>query len=140
VGTTRGYQAASVGAPCVRAPWPAQGRRTPATGRYGGVAGACVGRDGYSVYVVAYSQRRDLMSDQDQPANQPGPPEYTEKALRESAWQVVQQSAQVVGELGGGIGGIAAAVHVATNLKGSGGDPPAPPPAQPPSQPPQSND
>ena len=28
-------------------------------------------------------------------------------------WQVIQQGAQVVGELGGGIGGIAAAVHVA---------------------------
>lgn len=77
--------------------------------------------------------------DQGQAANQPGPPEYGEKAIRESAWQVVQQGAQVIGELGGGIGGIAAAVHVATNLKGPGGDPPAPPPEQPPSQSSQSD-
>jgi hypothetical protein len=64
------------------------------------------------------------------------PPSLEERALKESAWQVVQQGAQVVGELGGGIGGIAAAVHVATNLKRGGsaatqGDTPSPSPPPP---------
>lgn len=59
-----------------------------------------------------------------------------ERAIKEGAWQVIQQGAQVVGELGGGIGGIAAAVHVATNLKsgheGSQGyQPSSTPPTQP---------
>jgi hypothetical protein len=65
---------------------------------------------------------------QQAPPTPPPTQQYEERAIRESAWQVVQQGAQVVGELGGGVGGIALAVHLA---KGGGGTSPpsSPPPA-----------
>lgn len=53
-----------------------------------------------------------------------GQPAEVDKSVREGAWQVVQQGAQVVGELGGGIGGVAAAVALAKAGKGGGGSPP----------------
>jgi hypothetical protein len=73
------------------------------------------------------------MAEQEHPGQQPrreAPLE--ERAIRESAWQAIQQGAQVVGELGGGIGGVAAAVAVAKSGKGGGssGGGDAPPPAQ----------
>jgi hypothetical protein len=50
----------------------------------------------------------------------PQPPVRGETEIREGAWQVIQQGAQVFGEIGGGIAGIAAGVKVIGDKFGGG--------------------
>jgi hypothetical protein len=60
----------------------------------------------------------------------PTPPAQSEeRAIRESAWQVIQQGAQVFGATGVGAGGFATALHLAKARKGGGtpSEPPQPP-------------
>lgn len=77
------------------------------------------------------------MADQNtgqQETGEPTPPQLEERAIRESAWHLIQQGAQVFGETGVGLGGIATALHFAKQ----GGGTPSPP--TPPAPPPDSGD
>ncbi len=59
------------------------------------------------------------MSDEPQePAHQLRQTQSEDQELRESAWLVAQQAAQMVGEVGVGLGGAAGAVQVIKGLVG----------------------
>jgi len=67
---------------------------------------------------------------------EPTAPQLEERAVRESAWHLIQQGAQVFEATGVGVGGFATALHLAKAGKGGGtpsqpANPPAPPPPDP---------